>query len=139
MDKGNSFENEKLYVKIDVEGYITAIAQEAYEGHLETEMTMEEFVSEYGSVNVTDGRHRYCDGRIVEDAGTARSRAAYEKTLREELRSQRERVCFPVVNRGQVWYDSLSEEQRLELESWYRAWLDVTETLQAPETPAWLN
>lgn len=56
-----------------------------------------------------------------------------------ELREERERVCFPIVNRGQVWYDTLTELQRAELAAWYRAWLNVTKTLKAPTMPAWLK
>lgn len=54
------------------------------------------------------------------------------------LRSQREAECFPIVNRGQLWYDTLTEEQRAELKEWYSAWLDVTDTLQVPAKPSWL-
>lgn len=138
MAKDSNYEM-KLYLKTDVEGYITAVAQEPHEGHLETEMTMAQFIAEYAGTNITDGRHRYCNGQIVEDGGTTRSRAIYEETLRETLRQNRACICFPVVNRGQVWYNSLSEEQKNELESWYQAWLDAPETLNPPETPKWLK
>lgn len=57
---------------------------------------------------------------------------------RAELREVREAVCFPIVNRGQVWYDTLTEGQRSELKTWYKAWLDVTKTLVEPPTPVWL-
>lgn len=55
------------------------------------------------------------------------------------LRSQRESECFPYINRGQLWYENLSEEQREELKVWYKAWLDVTETLIVPTKPDWLS
>ena len=55
------------------------------------------------------------------------------------LRSQREKICFPVINRGELWYGKLSANQKEELSTWYQAWLDVTETKIAPETPAWLS
>lgn len=55
-----------------------------------------------------------------------------------QLRILRERLCFPIVNRGRLWYEFLSEEQVNELKAWYHAWLDVTETLSMPETPQWL-
>ena len=54
------------------------------------------------------------------------------------LRSQREKACFPYVNRGEMWYSRLSAEQKEELGTWYQAWLDVTETKVAPEKPEWL-
>lgn len=55
------------------------------------------------------------------------------------LRKQREQECFPIINRGQLWYSTLTAEQYKELQVWYQAWLDVTETLVAPEKPGWLE
>lgn len=57
----------------------------------------------------------------------------------EELRQRREQECFSIINRGSLWYDKLSGQQLEELEEWYQKWLDVTETLEAPETPEWLK
>lgn len=67
---------------------------------------------------------------------------ATEKRLelqKERLRYQRKEECFSAVNRGKLWYDNLSPEQLTELQTWYQAWLDVTETLQIPEAPTWIN
>ena len=58
------------------------------------------------------------------------------KTL---LRSERAKVCFPIVNRGKLWYECLTSEQLVELKKWYRDWLNVTDTLTIPVTPKWLN
>ena len=55
------------------------------------------------------------------------------------LRSKREVECFSVINRGKLWYDSLTQQQLKELQTWYKAWLDVTETLTEPEKPTWLK
>lgn len=60
-------------------------------------------------------------------------------TVAEELRRQRERICFSVVNRGQVWYDTLTTVQKAELLLWYNAWLNVTETLKVPDMPCWIK
>ncbi len=57
----------------------------------------------------------------------------------EILRLAREDQCFCIVNRGQVWYNTLTEEQKSELDEWYQAWLDVTETNVIPKKPVWLN
>lgn len=57
----------------------------------------------------------------------------------DDLRFEREQQCFPVINRGQLWYEMLSETQVAELQMWYQAWLDVTETLVIPERPGWLT
>lgn len=57
---------------------------------------------------------------------------------KNSLRVKREAECFPVINRGKLWYDSLSPEQIIELQAWYVKWLDVTITLITPEKPEWL-
>lgn len=54
------------------------------------------------------------------------------------LRQKREKSCFPYVNRGQLWYSRLSDAQKTELNTWYQAWLDVTETKVIPNKPEWL-
>ncbi len=54
------------------------------------------------------------------------------------LRRERERICFPVINRGAAWYSRLTPEQTEELQAWYQAWLDVTETKVKPQTPEWI-
>lgn len=56
-----------------------------------------------------------------------------------ELRNQREEECFSVINRGALWYDRLTEEQKKELSAWYQAWLDAPQTNVVPTKPAWLD
>lgn len=55
------------------------------------------------------------------------------------LRNMRTRVCFPIINRGSLWYQTLNDSQLEELSIWYQKWLDVTETLEIPEKPKWLS
>lgn len=55
------------------------------------------------------------------------------------LRLAREVECFKFVNRGPLWYNTLSEDQQAELATWYQAWLDVTETGLVPTKPEWLK
>ena len=54
------------------------------------------------------------------------------------LRHKREKACFQYINRGEMWYSRLSTEQKAELDVWYQAWLDVTETKVIPAMPEWL-
>ena len=61
-----------------------------------------------------------------------------EEEYIHNLRAKRETECFPIVNRGQLWYDTLTEEQMIELKEWYIAWLNVTDTLIIPNKPNWL-
>ncbi|MBR2385235.1 MAG: hypothetical protein IKA99_06500 [Clostridia bacterium] len=55
------------------------------------------------------------------------------------LRELRTKECFPIVNRGKLWYDCLTAEQISELNDWYFAWLNVTETKVIPTKPEWLD
>ena len=57
----------------------------------------------------------------------------------DSLRKLREEKCFPIVNRGSFWYETLTEEQVKELREWYSAWLNVTETFKIPHKPKWLK
>ncbi len=58
---------------------------------------------------------------------------------KEEYRKRRETECFSVINRGQLWYEGVSLAQLLELRAWYKAWLNVTETMVVPKKPTWLT
>ena len=55
------------------------------------------------------------------------------------LRRRRAAECFPIVNRGELWYDKLTEEQKSELSVWYEMWLDAPQTLSAPAAPSWID
>lgn len=58
---------------------------------------------------------------------------------KDALRQLREKECYPIINRGTLWYNLLSESQKVELKEWYQAWLDITETLVKPKKPNWLD
>nr|DAH76580.1 MAG TPA: hypothetical protein [Caudoviricetes sp.] len=62
-----------------------------------------------------------------------------EELKADVLRKRREKECFPIINRGALWYEKLTEEQKTELSAWYEAWLDAPETGTAPTAPVWLN
>lgn len=67
-------------------------------------------------------------------------KAQYEQEQKvAEIRYHREQKCFPVINRGEAWYRTLSDKQKEELQDWYQKWLDATETLIEPEPPEWLK
>ena len=58
---------------------------------------------------------------------------------REELRQRRSTECFPIINRGALWYEKLTSDQRAELSEWYEKWLDAPQTLSAPTAPSWID
>lgn len=49
--------------------------------------------------------------------------------------------CFAIVNRGALWYDLLTETQKLELKTWYQEWLDITDKPleYIPVKPDWIK
>lgn len=89
-----------------------------------------DFERNYGSYYLSE------DGVLVKNED--KQREIEEEAELNELRSQREKACFPYVNRGSLWYNKLTDAQRKDLDVWYQAWLDVTETRVIPETPEWL-
>lgn len=58
---------------------------------------------------------------------------------REELRQRRSEECFPIINRGALWYEKLTSDQRSELSEWYEKWLNAPQTLSAPTAPSWID
>lgn len=66
-------------------------------------------------------------------------RIVVQNELEEAIRKRRARECFPIVNRGKLWYNRLSSEQVEELDKWYSAWLDAPETHTIPTEPEWLK
>ena len=57
----------------------------------------------------------------------------------EMIRSIRESECYPIINRGGLWYDLLTKAEKDELLQWYQDWLDAPETGIIPEKPSWLK
>ena len=98
------------------------------------------FVSE--PENLDDFENNYRSYYLSEDGALIKSDDRQKEIENERelvsLRSQREKVCFPYINRGYLWYGKLTDEQKEELDDWYQAWLDVTDTKIAPKAPEWL-
>lgn len=82
--------------------------------------------------------HQEYDINEYEDFVEIVLRQNWEQEQIQRLRTERERICFPIINRGQLWYNQLTEEQKNELETWYKAWLDVTKTYIKPKAPNWI-
>ena len=91
---------------------------------------IDDFERNYGSYHLSE------DGVLVKNED--RQKEIEEESELNELRSQREKVCYTIINRGELWYSRLTTEQKEELDVWYQAWLDVTDTKIVPEKPEWL-
>ena len=44
-----------------------------------------------------------------------------EEQILNNLRARREQECFIYINRGVLWYNTLTTEQQQELNTWYQA------------------
>ena len=84
-------------------------------------------------------QHREYDIDEEQDYVTVKLRPHWQEEQIDRLREERQRVCFPIINRGSLWYKRLTPEQTEELEVWYQAWLDVTDTKVKPEMPLFLQ
>ena len=81
--------------------------------------------------------YKYEDGKLIFDENYKEQ--LDESVLISRLRKDRELKCFPIINRGYLWYKRLSNQQMKELDKWYAAWLDAPQTLIEPQTPQWLK
>ena len=77
--------------------------------------------------------------KVVDNKVVAIEKAITEEEELEHLRTLRKTNCFSIINRGQLWYQSLKKEELDELEIWYKNWLDVTKTKIIPQNPYWLD
>ena len=60
------------------------------------------------------------------------------EVTKQKIRAWREKNCFPIVDRA-AWYDSLTKEQKAEVQKWRKACLDATETGVIPAKPSWIK
>ena len=114
------------------DGYVSSYALEGNltDGIEVTEPTdITHFEKHFTAYRIRDGNLEFDEDKEKENKLEA---------LRQTLKLRRETECFSYINRGQLWYDRLSEEQKSELDKWYSDWLKVTDTLSAPKKPEWL-
>lgn len=122
-----------MKIKVDKQGFITDYA---FIGDLVDSIEIADPKdTEHFEQHFTAYRVR--DGDIQFDAD--QEQKALRQQAVSDYRQKREVECFSVINRGQLWYDTLSEQQLTELDAWYQAWLNGTQTLTVPEKPAWLT
>lgn len=121
-----------MKVTIDKDGYVIDWALVGDNGGVDVPEPddLEEFM-------ICATGYKVVDGMLQKD--NTRDKEQRLEKQKEALRQQREAECFPVINRGWMWYSGLNLVQWLELKKWYLAWLNVTETLLIPERPTWLD
>lgn len=119
-----------MYYKINDKNEIIATSNVALEDFIE---------SKEGIVNDFTGAKLLFRSQ-TETAAYKAEKAIYEKQqYLNSIRKRRETECFLIINRGTLWYDTLTVEQITELNDWYTAWLNAPATNVIPEKPQWLN
>lgn len=122
-----------MKILIDENKYLTCVCIDAeLDGGIEVETPedVDTFLDMFEA-------YKYENGSLVLD--DVKLKVLNDERLADNLRFQRAKICFPYINRGALWYESLTNEQKEELRAWYGAWLDVTDTKVVPEMPAWLS
>lgn len=94
-------------------------------------------VEDWDDFDVNSRSYKRVGDGVVKDEEKLKS-IQLEKEI-EMIRLTREEECFPVINRGGIWYDTLTEQEKSDLMDWYQAWLNATDTLVIPEKPSWLK
>lgn len=115
------------------------------DGFIENYATLGEIIDSTDIDEPTDLEHfernhrayRIKNGKLFFDENRAADLQNEAENTR--LRNEREAECFSIINRGWLWYDTLTEKQTKELRKWYSDWLDVTETKKKPDRPSWLK
>ncbi len=118
---------------LDEQGFITsyALVGDLVDGiELPDPEDIVHFEEHFAAYKVRDGAAAF---------DNEQNEALQTEAKKAEFRLRRETECFSVINRGQLWYEGVSITQLLELRQWYKAWLNVTETMVVPEKPTWLE
>lgn len=93
------------------------------------------------------GGYEYVNGELI------KNNEKYNEFKSNEIRVLRDEICFPIIDRGKLWYDTLADWQLEELNNWYHAYLDLPNTYAEkkargevfniediiPENPKWLK
>ena len=122
-----------MQIKLNEKGFITDFALiGTIEGGIEVDepKDIDHFMEHFTAYRVKDNLPNF---------DSEEDNKIETENTKQALRQRRQTECFSYVNRGQLWYATLSVKQLAELTLWYKAWLNVTETMSVPERPAWLE
>ena len=130
----------KHYIRVDESGLVTKAFSNAFEKALETDICVNENGGRHYNLSLLreDGlpKYKYDNGLVLTTDEDLKDKIL--EILKDTLRNKRNTECYSIVNRGKLWYDTLSVQQVIELTTWYNDWLDVTVTLIAPTKLDWL-
>lgn len=81
-------------------------------------------------------RFKQVNGELVFDPN--REEELAKELIKNQWRERRELECFSIINRGKLWYDTLTTSEYEELSQWYLEWMDITNKFEEPHKPEWL-
>lgn len=123
-----------MQIILDEKGYVRAYATIGGFGTPSVTVSepdnLDDFEMNYRSYHLSN------NGKLVKSDD--KQKEIEDQRVVTDLRKQREKICFPYINRGALWYEFLTDEQKEELKVWYQQWLEVTDTRVVPDTPTWL-
>lgn len=124
-----------MQITLNDQGYIASYALiGGLVGGIEIETPPDELLEDFEK---HPEAYKLADGELVLDEDKLKADAdAAELTV---IRQRREIECFAYINRGELWYGLLTDEQKTELADWYLSWLDAPETRTIPAPPVWLD
>ena len=131
--------SKRLQFKTDENGFISEFMNVGSEGILPDGISLEIDIDNFDFDDFLENYRAYkYDGNTI-NRDDKQAVIVKDENEKELLRVRRLKECFPIINRGDMWYSTLSEEQKIELGVWYQEWLDVTETKIVPNMPSWLK
>jgi len=122
-----------MKIKADANGFIESYATFGNivdSTEIEMPMDLDHFERNYRAYRIKNGKLFFDESQ---------SAVLLNEEENAQLRVERDAECFSIINRGWLWYDTLTEKQTKELRKWYKDWLDVTETKKKPDRPSWLK
>ena len=122
-----------MQIKLNDQGFIDSFATigNILDGaEIEVPADLDHFERNYRAYRIKDGALFFDEEQAT---------ALQTEGENVQLRVERDAECFSVINRGWLWYDTLTEKQTKELRKWYKDWLDVTNTRKKPDKPSWLK
>lgn len=124
-----------IEVVLTNEGYVSLFNLDVDQTYMQNSILVEDDVDREHFIT-NSMFYKIIDNHLVFDED--KKAKADHKFRINTIRMRRQKECFSVIDRSQLWYNSLTNEQKAELQEWYEAWLIAPDTLVIPTKPDWL-
>lgn len=124
-----------IEVVLTNEGYVSLFNLDVDQTYMQNSILVEDDVDREHFIT-NSIFYKIIDNHLVFDE-SKKAKADYQFRI-NTIRIRRQAECFSVIDRSQLWYNSLTNEQKAELQEWYEAWLIAPDTLVIPTKPDWI-